>query len=377
MKIGIITYHLAHNYGAFLQAYALTMRLREEFPEDTVEIINYNMKVAENHYKKVILKENKMHTILYNLKRYNTFKKVQKELPTGNLKCISDKIDVFEKFVKGKYDIIIAGSDEIWKVNGFRGFPTAYWLPGKLQCVKMSYAASSRISNDILEKNNNLEKIKSFLKEYEYVGVRDKSTYNTFKKITNNIHLNCDPTFIYNFKFDSNIGKKILEEKFKIDVNKPTIGFMLENSKDLECVRKKYGDKYNYVSLYKKLPNTLSCPTITPFEWINVISALDFFISSYFHGICFALKTGTPFIALEKNVNAKESSKAFDLLENINLTENYRAELNINDEIFSKINEEISIKKDYSDNIKCIQDEFYNFINTIKTIKNKNEENNE
>ena len=54
MKIGILTYHLSHNFGAYLQAYALTMRLREEFPQDRIELINFNMLAAEKYYKKVI-----------------------------------------------------------------------------------------------------------------------------------------------------------------------------------------------------------------------------------------------------------------------------------------------------------------------------------
>ena len=39
MKIGILTFHYAHNYGAMLQAYALSMKLRSL--GHCVEIIDY------------------------------------------------------------------------------------------------------------------------------------------------------------------------------------------------------------------------------------------------------------------------------------------------------------------------------------------------
>ena len=49
MKVGILTYHRANNYGAYLQAYALTMKVRSFGYE--AEIIDYDMKCAEERYK--------------------------------------------------------------------------------------------------------------------------------------------------------------------------------------------------------------------------------------------------------------------------------------------------------------------------------------
>lgn len=52
MKIGILTYHSSHNYGAFLQAYALCNALSEKTGNE-VEIINFSMEKAENMYKEI------------------------------------------------------------------------------------------------------------------------------------------------------------------------------------------------------------------------------------------------------------------------------------------------------------------------------------
>ena len=47
MRIGILTFHRAINYGAVMQAYSLSKQLKESFPEDSVEIIDYNCKQRE------------------------------------------------------------------------------------------------------------------------------------------------------------------------------------------------------------------------------------------------------------------------------------------------------------------------------------------
>ena len=49
MKIGILTYHRAHNYGAMLQAYALLTFLKEQGHE--VEFIDYWPNSHQQQYK--------------------------------------------------------------------------------------------------------------------------------------------------------------------------------------------------------------------------------------------------------------------------------------------------------------------------------------
>ena len=49
MKIGILTFHNAHNYGAVLQAYALKKKISQL--GHNVEIVNYRNKIAKvQHY---------------------------------------------------------------------------------------------------------------------------------------------------------------------------------------------------------------------------------------------------------------------------------------------------------------------------------------
>ena len=53
-KIGILTFHKAINYGAYLQAFSLSERLKKEFSDCHVEIIDY---IPQKEKKKIYIKQ--------------------------------------------------------------------------------------------------------------------------------------------------------------------------------------------------------------------------------------------------------------------------------------------------------------------------------
>ena len=120
-KIGILTFHKAHNYGAMLQAFALSKKLNSNY---NVEIINYYNKRIFNGYKvirpfkKNILKSFKrlLHDIFYfkvDLERYKSFDNFI------NNKCNLSSNYNDKDLIKGinDYNILIAGSDQVWNKN--------------------------------------------------------------------------------------------------------------------------------------------------------------------------------------------------------------------------------------------------------------------
>lgn len=58
MKIGVITFHSAHNYGAVLQAWSLQEYLRQQGHE--VEIVNLRLPVIDKVYSLVSKKDKKI-----------------------------------------------------------------------------------------------------------------------------------------------------------------------------------------------------------------------------------------------------------------------------------------------------------------------------
>ena len=134
MKIGILTYHRAKNYGAYLQAYGLCSRLNEE-KDITAEVIDFHMKKEVAAYRidaSVKFRIRHFRKYCFLKKLYETFEKSLRDLPLSQEYCCSDDVEDLRKLVEGKYDVIIAGSDEIFKTDGIRGFPNPYWLEGNM-----------------------------------------------------------------------------------------------------------------------------------------------------------------------------------------------------------------------------------------------------
>lgn len=316
MKIGVLTYHKANNYGAYMQAYALTMKFRSLGFE--AEIIDFNMSLAEKQYA---VKNRNPIKRYYETKRHRAFDRSLKELPLSKDTLISDSLDLFSRFVKDNYDVIVAGSDEIWKLDSFRGFPNPYWLIGDLGVKKISYAASSRSDFTVLSKENR-NVVKNTLKEFQIIGVRDTYTYQQLKGLLDSttaekVCMCCDPTFLYDFKSSKVRGLQILKKH--IDPGKKTIVLMSDNEKIAHALKDKMRGKVNLVAVYRRQPGYKNFIDLTPFEWADVIAAADVLVTKYYHGVCFALKNNTNFVAIDSREKFIENGKIYDLLSRENL----------------------------------------------------------
>ncbi len=342
MRIGILTFHRSHNYGAYLQAFALAKSIELEIGGE-IEIIDFNMKTADRLYKKTVIKKNNILSLVHNLKRYKMFQESLRMLPLSNLTMISDSCDQFIDMVKDRYDIIVVGSDEVWKLKRVRGFPNPYWLPGNLGCKKVSYAASSRSNFDKLSDEGKILLYK-YINDFDYIGVRDKPTYTSVSRYVENnnkLNLNCDPTFNFDFNSNKENGKSILIKRFKVDINKKVIGIMSTDPTLYTEIRKTYGDRFEFVSLYNKIPYTKSVADLTPFDWVDVIAALDFLVTTYFHGMCFAMKSNVPFVLVEcRTIDSKSLSKSYDLLSRVGLDNHFC--MRNDEDIFKVLNKQIN-----------------------------------
>ena len=197
MKIGILTFHRSYNYGAFMQSYALSRRIKKDFPEADVEIIDYATARMYRNYDTslksyifgTIDNRNSLITACKKivkfilqpaqLKRtrtlYSAFERDLKYLPLSDFRVISD--DCTEAFdaIRGKYDVIVVGSDGVWEFISY-SFPNAYYLGDDLRAVKMSYAASSdRMHINIIDEAQKALIAKS-ISELRFVGIRDVAT---------------------------------------------------------------------------------------------------------------------------------------------------------------------------------------------------------
>lgn len=319
MKIGILTYHSSHNYGAFLQAYALSKVLKEKTEQD-VEIINFTMQKAVDNYNTVAEGRGfcaKKRIFLHKRAEMFETSSVKYHILSSKERYITDDCKVFSEWIHGRYDLIIVGSDEIWALNGFRGFPTPYFLPEVKGCIKMSYAASSRTEpSEITEEMRN--KLSFYLQSFSYIGVRDLVTKDLITSVIGNdsrIHLNCDPTFAYDFRISKEKGRQLIKDKFGISGKKKCVALMLNDVEFAKQIIHFYKHDFDFISLYDYYRATKGYAILDPFEWMYAIAGADGLITNYFHGMAFAMKNNTPFIIFEtRQISNVQFSKSYDLL---------------------------------------------------------------
>ena len=378
IKVGILTFHRSINYGSFLQSYSLANALKSCTDFD-VEIIDYNMTNVELYSFLSCFSFNISQTYK-SIIRYLKFKRLlNKSLPISKNKIITNKLNIIEKQLSDKYDVIVVGSDEVWKINKLRGFPNIYWLNEKLNCIKVSYAASANRTRFDRLSNEQKKYIKNSLKQFAYIGVRDENTLKQLKNIDTKllIRRNCDPAFLFEIEKTKEVEAQLalkLSKKYKLDLTKPIIAVMCTDDTACKNIYDKYRKDYQIVSLYT---NTKYCNAylydLDPFEWAHVFRFISLSVTNFFHCTVFSIINNTPFISIDvEEVSVLYESKIKDLLKRADLLENY---FNLKhpafrwDKVFKQIEHNVN-SNDTSKMERFVLSEKKYFIEFVKELRN-------
>lgn len=294
-KIGILTFHNAHNYGAMLQAYALQKKC-EKYGD--CEIINYNNKKISNQYKVIrTVGKNPVKItkrILSDLKNYK-LKRIRfdkfNDFMNSYLKLSEEKY-LSEKNIKNeelKYDIIITGSDQVWNPQIVGELSDIYTLNfGQNEIKRISYAASVGDTKVII---NDKESFKNKLAKLDFISVREEDAQNELSKIiSKNINVVLDPTLLmskeeWNSELTeiSNYAEKyIIAYVVEPDEEYIKIVNHLSEKTGLRVVH--FGLKNpGYKNVWK------SAYTEGPFEFINLIKNAEYVVATSFHATVFSI----------------------------------------------------------------------------------------
>lgn len=413
-KIGIMTFHKAYNYGAFLQSYSLQKKVNSIARKSKTEIIDYCSQNMMDYYKtdiKSIVFGNERFSFssirkyLSNLKqllinskydkkyikhiriRNNMFEDVYYRLNLSERRCISDEWEEIKNFLKQQnYDVIIVGSDAVW--NDYQTcLPNPYYLDSEMSAYKLSYAASSYGMDYTVKSSKESELILKKVKDFRYIGVRDLATHNYMKKIgiTSNIYHNCDPSIFLDLnekEFDREKVKLKLQSR-GVDFERPLYGIMGENWLGA-IVREMLGEDAQIVSLY--IPNKYSdmwLYDLNPFEWAVVFSFFTATFTHFFHGTIFSLKNLTLTFCVEwqGDYAQKYDTKIQDLLKRLDLTDLYFTKEQVEKDysiLFEKMKENLGNQYEYKQRVKhAIENEekyAESFLNVLKDCLEVKEE---
>lgn len=182
MKVGIVTFHRAINYGAVLQAFALRTCIEEKGMD--CEIIDYRSTYLEKYYKSFLLLNTSLKGICGSILnapirwlRKKAFKNFREKYLIFSRLFTEDTI----KEANEEYDLFVFGSDQVWNCsltnNDFNFLGKFVAAPEKLY----SYAASfgqSAIPGELNEAYHLL------LSRYQKAGVREDSGRALYEKLT-------------------------------------------------------------------------------------------------------------------------------------------------------------------------------------------------
>ena len=204
MKVGIVTFHRAENFGATLQAYALQTYLIHLGVD--AEIIDYRCLSIERNYdilnpRILWSRKNALISLRIYLKRFFNFKNriVKKRRFQAFWAKYYRLSSSMSKIMRDLgYDLYITGSDQVWNLHLTDGVDKVYFLsfPMNREAKKISYAASSE--NDpkgLLWKNKEL--ISEYLRSFNSISVREEFLRSDLNRyVEKPISVCLDPTFL-------------------------------------------------------------------------------------------------------------------------------------------------------------------------------------
>lgn len=328
MKIGIITFHAAHNYGSMLQAYALQTYLERQGHK--VEIINFRTSGQKSMYSKPISYGN-LHQIKQSVKRLL--------FDSLSIKALNKKWHLFEQFLstylnitkefntleelrkaKFDYDYIITGSDQIWNTKA-KDFSEAYFATFT-QTKKIAYAPSMGPDPESQDANY----VKSLLKDYTAVSVREERTKSFLENngIFKPVELVLDPTMLLDAKdYESLFSQEPLIKGKYIFYYTPG-GIRPEFMRIAQALGKKYKlpvitDGTYYPKEMKEFSEIQQYKAVGPSEFLNLVKNAEIVCGASFHLMVFSILFQKNFYCINGDVDSRMNNlmKIFDLSNHI------------------------------------------------------------
>ena len=292
MKIGILTYHRAHNFGALLQAMATRLTLEKMGHE--AYFVDY---WPDYHAKRYRIQRPPLLSVIYKPLRYIRF--------LCSIANKKQRINKFKEFIlkyiqpycKGTdehYDAILYGSDQIWRKQKELGdFNDIYFASRKLRADK--YVALSA-STDRMPTSEDNKRFKELLANFTAISVREKQLQDLCCELGYMAEQIIDPTFLVTGKEwvkHLNIQQTI-EPPYALYYIMKQGMFDIAYVKDF-CRKKGLGLKILHgYNIEKDDEENISIAD--PRDMVSLIYNAQFVITTSFHGLAFAINLRKEFV---------------------------------------------------------------------------------
>ena len=302
MKIGIVTFHDADNFGAMLQSYGLQSALQQLGAETSFldfPTVKAPAEVPASPLMQRILQHRERRQALFAQFR-NTY-----------LHCAP-----FDGSQADQYDLFVAGSDQVWNptITGAEGKYLLNFAPAAKRCA---YAAS--FGTPALPENCEAY-FSHELKQFKHISVREQSGTALVRKLTGTqARVDIDPSMLVeSAAWEQLMAEPKTDKPYLLlitvqnDMNLLKLATQMANDRGLEL-------KVISASFFPPLGfQPWSDVSVT--DWLRLVHDAQAVISSSFHGLVFSILFHKEFYSnpLVSGL-ADRNSRVTELMELLNL----------------------------------------------------------
>lgn len=320
MKIGILTFHRAHNYGAVLQCFALQVFLRNQGYK--AKVVDYNnrdlwrcydwynpdeFRYAISSPRKAVKRCFKLLVKWYKrIPRFYSFTRFQ-----------NHQLDLcpVSEIVKRPFDLILIGSDQVWNTSITHGFDPYYW--GQFNRPPHTRVATYAASLRGRWEDRHQPTVRKYLQSLNAVSVREMSLLNTVIELFPKINPVVVPDPVLLFSAQE-------WERFAIKprISVPYVFFYqaMDSERTYEMseeIARRMGKRLIVLSANVNGRNSSICRGASPFEFIGWIKNADLVVTSSYHATAFSIVFQKEFYCIDLNLG--EDNRLKDLLSTLGL----------------------------------------------------------
>lgn len=311
MKVGIITFEFNYNYGAVLQATALS---------DYITCLGHKVQIINRGWGALPPRINALNVNnlvgklagFYTLSGFNAFKRKYWDF-TDKIVSEADLKRVFSEF-----DTIVVGSDQIWNSACIKTMGLYYFgIDADLDRQKLIAYAPSFGKNRFDTTKDNVIQLTEHLKRFRAISVRESDGVSLLKKyfgIDNAIKV-LDPTMLMDKDYYLRLaGVKDLKRKdtlayYLLDNNEEKMEYINRISQDLGLRPVNlYLAKDSGIPVIGKL-KSLKYPSVE--YWLRSIAESQMVVTDSFHGTVFSILFNRDFVTFG---NAERGNSRFENL---------------------------------------------------------------
>lgn len=320
MKIGILTFHCADNYGAVLQTYGLQEYLKSLGHE--VYVIDYCPQYLLKPYKIFEWKRYSTQSVIRNLLLF--FRAIwASPIRLKRKKKFSrfrhNWINLLSADCLGKdsnFDAFVFGSDQIWNPIITNGLDRVYLgqFPAAQGKRLIVYAASAGSSENLASCESELQ---MFIPRFHAVSAREMSLSNHLHSIVgNHIPVVIDPVLLAGRDVYGQLSSRKKKRKPYL------LSFQLlydeKQSQIAGNIAQEIGLDFIELASYESFKHK-PLATESPEDFLSLFQEASYIVTSSFHGTVFAILFEKDFNTI--SLNEKQSERMSNLLSSLGLSD--------------------------------------------------------